>query len=80
MQYNYPYIDLVPAFSGLDGRLPTQYTRDGLHLNNAGYQLWREQIKPIIWGYPGMTAALSINLLKTQLPILRGEKTGALKI
>jgi lysophospholipase L1-like esterase len=47
-QYNYLYIDLVPAFSGLDGRLPAQYTRDGLHLNDAGYQLWREQIKSII--------------------------------
>lgn len=47
-QYNYPYINLIPAFSGLDGRLPAQYTRDGLHLNDAGYQHWREQIKSII--------------------------------
>ncbi|MBP2660181.1 MAG: lysophospholipase L1-like esterase [Firmicutes bacterium] len=47
-QYNYPYIDLVPAFSGLDGRLPAQYTRDGLHLDDSGYQLWRDQLKPMI--------------------------------
>lgn len=33
-----------------------------------------------ILGYPGMTASLSINLLKTQLPIPRGETMAALKI
>jgi len=47
-EYSDPYIDLVPAFSGDDGRLPRQYTSDGLHLSDAGYSLWREQIKDII--------------------------------
>lgn len=47
-EYNDPYINLVPAFSGADGRLPSQYTSDGLHLSDAGYLLWREQIKDII--------------------------------
>lgn len=46
--YNDPYIDLAPAFTGADGRLPSKYTVDGLHLNDSGYLLWREQIKNII--------------------------------
>lgn len=46
--YNYPYIDLTPAFSAPDGRLPASYTIDGLHLNDSGYLLWREQIKNLI--------------------------------
>ncbi len=47
-EYNYPYIDLTPALTGSDGRLPSNYTVDGLHLNDSGYLLWREQIKDII--------------------------------
>lgn len=46
--YNYPYIDLTPAFSASDGRLPASYTIDGLHLNDSGYLLWREQIKNLV--------------------------------
>lgn len=46
--YHDPYIDLTPAFSGPSGSLPAQYTSDGLHLNAAGYLLWREQIKYLV--------------------------------
>lgn len=48
--YNYPYIDLTPVFSDPKGRLPANYTTDGLHLNDSGYLLWREQIKNLIVG------------------------------
>jgi len=46
--YHDPYIDLTPAFSGPSGRLPAQYTTDGLHLNASGYLLWRDQIKDLV--------------------------------
>ena len=47
-EYDYRYIDLSPAFIDSDGRLPVKYTRDGLHLNDAGYLIWREQIKGLV--------------------------------
>ncbi len=43
-----PYLDLAPAFTGPDGRLPAQYTDDGLHLSEAAYLVWREQIKHLV--------------------------------
>lgn len=46
--YNYQYIDLSPAFTGTDGRLPAQYTSDGLHLADAGYSIWRERITALV--------------------------------
>lgn len=46
--YNYQYIDLTPAFTGADGRLPAQYTSDGLHLDDEGYLIWREQINALV--------------------------------
>ncbi|WP_378956739.1 GDSL-type esterase/lipase family protein [Pelosinus sp. sgz500959] len=47
-EYHYKYIDLTPAFTGVDGRLPTQDTIDGLHLNDTGYLIWHEQIKGLV--------------------------------
>lgn len=49
-EYNYPYIDLTPVFSGPSGRLPANYTTDGLHFNDSAYLLWRDQIKDLIAG------------------------------
>ncbi|VBB08339.1 peptidase s11 d-alanyl-d-alanine carboxypeptidase a [Lucifera butyrica] len=46
------------------------------HSNSALYSSEPVQI----FGYPGMTAALSINLLKNQLPIPQGENIATLKI
>lgn len=47
-EYNYQYIDLSPTFTGEDGRLPSQDTIDGLHLNDTGYLIWRDQIKDLV--------------------------------
>jgi lysophospholipase L1-like esterase len=47
-EYNYTYIDLTPAFTASDGRLPVKYTKDGLHLNDAGYWVWRKQIYDLV--------------------------------
>jgi hypothetical protein len=38
-----PYLDLYPAFER-DGRLDPAYTHDGIHLNGAGYMVWREAL------------------------------------
>lgn len=43
-----PYIDLTPTFTDANGRLPANYTTDGLHLNKLGYLQWREQIKDLL--------------------------------
>lgn len=47
-EFSLPYIDLTPSFTGADGRLPTEYTSDGLHLSKAAYYVWRDQIKPLV--------------------------------
>lgn len=36
------YIDLHPHFLDAAGKLDKQYTNDGLHLNGAGYMLWKK--------------------------------------
>lgn len=35
-------IDLHPHFMDAEGRLDTQYTEDGLHLNARGYNVWKD--------------------------------------
>lgn len=47
-QFGYSYIDLAPAFTDADGRLPAEYTDDGLHLSEAAYHVWRDQIKHLV--------------------------------
>ncbi len=41
-------IDLHAAFTGSDGKLPSEYTADGLHLNAAGYKVWAKMLKPYL--------------------------------
>ena len=36
------YVDLYPRFLDASGKLDKQYTNDGLHLNGAGYMLWKK--------------------------------------
>lgn len=47
-ELGYRYIDLTTNFKGPDGRLPVQYTSDGLHLSEAAYLVWRDQIKHLV--------------------------------
>ncbi len=42
------YIDLTPIFSAPDGTLKADLTYDGLHLNEMGYKVWAETLKPYI--------------------------------
>lgn len=42
------YIDLTPVFAANDGTLRPELTYDGLHLNEKGYEVWAEKLKPYI--------------------------------
>ncbi len=46
------YINLFPALADSTCTLPKHMTNDGLHLNDAGYKIWRDEIAPYI--APGM--------------------------
>ena len=36
------YVDLYTKFLDADGKLDKRYTNDGLHINGAGYMLWKK--------------------------------------
>lgn len=40
------YLDLWPALAVDDGQLNPDYTDDGLHLNEAGYEAWLSELVP----------------------------------
>lgn len=42
------YIDLHTFFLDNNGKLDPKYTEDGLHLNGAGYMLWKSKIEQYI--------------------------------
>jgi lysophospholipase L1-like esterase len=42
------FIDLTPAFAAPDGTLRADLTYDGLHLNQAGYEVWVSEIKGLV--------------------------------
>ncbi len=43
-KYDLPYLDITEPFTDEQGRLPAGLTVDGLHLNETGYKIWRDQI------------------------------------
>lgn len=43
-EYAVPYIDLYSELTDADGNLSGQFTEDGIHLNGAGYLMWKKQI------------------------------------
>jgi predicted alpha-1,2-mannosidase len=43
------YIDLFPHFANENNKLNPAYSIDGLHLNGAGYKLWKELIEKDVW-------------------------------
>ena len=45
--YGFDYLDIYSSFA-VDGTLDPALTTDGLHLNNKGYDIWAELIRPII--------------------------------
>ncbi len=43
-KYHDPYLDITASFTNENGRLPAGLTVDGLHLNEAGYAIWHDDI------------------------------------
>jgi len=39
-----PFIDAYAPFADVQGQLKKEFSRDGLHLTEAGYRLWAELI------------------------------------
>ncbi len=44
------FIDLREAFAAPDGSLKAELTYDNLHLNDAGYKVWAEALRPFVEG------------------------------
>jgi lysophospholipase L1-like esterase len=43
------YIDIVPAMQNKSGEVRAElFTRDGIHLNEKGYAVWRKVIRPAV--------------------------------
>lgn len=51
-KFNYKFIDLYSNFIDANGLLSVDYTYDGGHLNEKGYELWSNIIKDIITTLP----------------------------
>lgn len=45
---NVQWLDLYSAFVDADGLQSTEYFKDGVHLNEAGYQVWHDRLVPIM--------------------------------
>jgi lysophospholipase L1-like esterase len=58
------FVDLYPAFLAADGSLRGELTVDGLHLNGAGFLLWKSLLAPYVERLPvpdaGCTGAAGI--------------------
>ena len=49
-EFQCDFIDLHTLMLDGEGRLKVEYTPDGLHLNDAGYAVWRDQVlKTLHW-------------------------------
>jgi lysophospholipase L1-like esterase len=44
------FIDLWPQVAAEDGELSPRYTNDRLHLNDAGYAVWADAVRPHLAG------------------------------
>jgi lysophospholipase L1-like esterase len=50
-EYGYDYVDLHPLFTDAQGELKAELTADGLHVNPAGYEIWRREVLRVMgWG------------------------------
>ncbi len=45
---NLPFVDIYRLLTDAEGNLAQQFTLDGLHLNGAGYQVWKQQVAPYV--------------------------------
>ena len=47
-EFGHPFIDLRPLVVDEQGELKAEFTRDGLHLAPAAYDLWADRIRPLV--------------------------------
>lgn len=47
-EYGFKFINLYPLFVTEANELDAALTRDGVHLNGAGYSIWRDHIEPLV--------------------------------
>jgi len=47
-KYHITLVDLHPHFLDEQGRMNAAYTMDGLHLNEKGYQVWKQVLQPYL--------------------------------
>ncbi len=47
-RFGYPFVNLFPHFANREGQIRPELSNDRLHLMAIGYDLWVEQIKPLI--------------------------------
>lgn len=53
-KYTYEYIDVFSYLVDSTGRLNTQFTNDGLHLNSKGYLQWKEVVLNKVFDLPDL--------------------------
>lgn len=54
----YTFVDLYAAFVKTGDRLDAAYTNDGLHLNGAGYQLYKHLLYPYVYDAAPMASII----------------------
>ncbi|MGI8907432.1 MAG: GDSL-type esterase/lipase family protein [Candidatus Sumerlaeaceae bacterium] len=47
-EFKYPFVNLHPLFCDSKGELREELTRDGLHITNAGYAIWKQEIDRVM--------------------------------
>jgi lysophospholipase L1-like esterase len=47
-EYAIPFINIAPQLTNAQGNLSEKYTQDGVHLNGAGYLIWKQQVEPYL--------------------------------
>src|SRR5690606_26319780 len=51
------FLDLNAGLTGPNGRLRREVSRDGLHLNERGYDVWASALQPLLTEWLGPPAA-----------------------
>ncbi|HEX6962420.1 MAG TPA: GDSL-type esterase/lipase family protein [Lacipirellula sp.] len=51
-EFGYDYIDLHSLMADDKGELKSEFTGDGLHLNDAAYKIWVSEVKQVMGWYP----------------------------
>ena len=67
-----PFVDIGEALADAGGLLRDEYSSDGLHLSEAGYQVWADALKPWLTEWLGPPASTDSAPPPTGIPRIRG--------